>query len=78
MRFVRCEAAARKTSDADECEYSSRKWCSTSHTVVEADAVGELDLVERVGEQPLLVVGPPRARELVLVEDPEAHPWPRW
>ena len=25
-------AAARKTSGADECEYSSRKWCSTSHT----------------------------------------------
>ena len=32
MRFVRCEAAARKTSGALECEYSSRKWCSTSHT----------------------------------------------
>ncbi len=31
-----------------ECEYSSRKWCSTSHTYVEAELVGELDLVERV------------------------------
>ena len=29
---VRWLAAARKTSGADECEYSSRKWCSTSHT----------------------------------------------
>ena len=24
-------AAARNTSGAEECEYSSRKWCSTSH-----------------------------------------------
>ena len=28
--LVRCDAAARNTSGADECEYSSRKWCSTS------------------------------------------------
>src|SRR4029077_5501300 len=26
------EQAARKTSGAEECEYSSRKWCSTSQT----------------------------------------------
>ena len=32
MRVVRWLAAARKTSGAEECEYSSRKWCSTSHT----------------------------------------------
>ena len=32
MFFVRCDAAARNTSGALECEYSSRKWCSTSHT----------------------------------------------
>ena len=32
MRWVRAAAAARKTSGADECEYSSRKWCSTSQT----------------------------------------------
>ena len=32
MRFVRCEQAARNTSGAQECEYSSRKWCSTSQT----------------------------------------------
>ena len=31
MWRVRWEAAARKTSGAEECEYSSRKWCSTSH-----------------------------------------------
>ena len=32
MRFVRCDAAARNTSGALEWLYSSRKWCSTSHT----------------------------------------------
>jgi hypothetical protein len=32
MRDVRWLHAARNTSGADECEYSSRKWCSTSHT----------------------------------------------
>ena len=40
---------------------------------VEADAVGELDLVERVAHEPLLAVVAPRPRDLVLVEDPEAH-----
>ncbi len=32
MRSVRAAAAARNTSGAEECEYSSRKWCSTSQT----------------------------------------------
>ncbi len=32
IRCVRAAAAARNTSGADECEYSSRKWCSTSQT----------------------------------------------
>ena len=32
MFLVRWLAAARNTSGALECEYSSRKWCSTSHT----------------------------------------------
>ena len=32
MRLVRWLAAARKTSGAEEWLYSSRKWCSTSHT----------------------------------------------
>jgi hypothetical protein len=31
IRDVRWLAAARNTSGADECEYSSRKWCSTTH-----------------------------------------------
>ena len=29
MRWL---AAAKNTSGAEECEYSSRKWCSTSQT----------------------------------------------
>ena len=40
---------------------------------VEADAVGELDLLEGVLDEPLLAVVAPRAGDLVLVEDPEAH-----
>ena len=32
IREVRCEAAPRNTSGADEWLYSSRKWCSTSQT----------------------------------------------
>ena len=31
MFFVLWLAAARNTSGADECEYSSMKWCSTTH-----------------------------------------------
>ena len=42
--------------------------------VVDAEPVGQLDLLQRVLEQPVLVVRPPRPRELVLVEDPESHP----
>ena len=46
---VRCEAAAEEdVGRADECEYSSRKWCSTSQTTSKPTPVGELDLLERV------------------------------
>src|SRR4029453_13509669 len=41
--------------------------------VVDAQPVGELDLLERVVNQALLVVGLPRPWQLVLVEDPELH-----
>ena len=42
--------------------------------VVVAEPVGELDLVEGVGEQPLLVdLESLRARHLVLVEEAEPH-----
>ena len=41
--------------------------------VVEAEPVGEFDLVECLVEQAILVVVAPRLGELVLVEDPELH-----
>ncbi len=44
--------------------------------VVDPQAVGQLDLLHRVGEQPLLVAGRPGSWELVLVEDPETSWWP--
>ena len=44
--------------------------------VVEAQAVGELHLLEGVLEQAVLVVGLPRAGQLVLVEDAELHEVP--
>src|SRR3954469_17231017 len=42
--------------------------------VVEAHAVGQLDLLESVAQQLLVRAVLPRPRHLVLVEDPEAHP----
>src|SRR5439155_5978786 len=41
--------------------------------VVDPDLVRELDLLERVGQELLLGALGPRARQLVLVEDPESH-----
>ncbi len=41
--------------------------------VVDAELVGELDLVERFLEEALLRALGPRPRKLVLVEDPELH-----
>ena len=41
--------------------------------VVVAQPVGQLDLIERVLEEPVLAVRGPRPRKLVLVEDPESH-----
>ena len=40
---------------------------------VEAEAVGELDLLERLGEHAPVVAVVPRTRNLMLVEDPEFH-----
>ena len=68
---VRWLAAARNTSGAEEWEYSSRKWCSTSHTYWMPEAVGQLDLVEGVGDELVLAALVPGPRELVLVEDAE-------
>ena len=65
--------AARNTSGADEWLYSSRKWCSTSHTYWMPSRVGELDLIECVLDERLLARGVPRPAHLVLVEDAELH-----
>ena len=41
--------------------------------VIDAEPVGEFDLVERVLEQPVLVAVVPRPRQLMLVENAEFH-----
>ncbi len=41
--------------------------------VLDAEPVGELDLLERVLDQGLLARGVPRAAHLMLVEDAELH-----
>ena len=41
--------------------------------MVDAQSVGQLDLIEGVLEQPVLGAVVPGAGELVLVEDPEFH-----
>ena len=46
--------------------------------VVEAETVGDLDLLQRVVEQLLLGALVPGARELVLVEQPESHVASSW
>src|SRR5271166_4307633 len=40
---------------------------------IDADAVGELNLIERLAEQFQFVAVVPGTRQLVLVEDSEAH-----
>ena len=70
MRWLQ---AARNTSGAEEWLYSSRKWCSTSHTYWMPEPVGELDLLERVLDERLLAGVVPRPAHLVLVEDAELH-----
>ena len=46
--------------------------------VVDAEPVTQLDLVEGVLEELELAAFPPQARQLVLVEDAEAHAWSPW
>ena len=40
---------------------------------VETEAVGQLDLLQRLAEHPLLVAVGPRTRHLMLEEQPELH-----
>ena len=44
---------------------------------VEAEPIGELDLLQRLGEHALLVAVRPGTRHLVLEEQPELHCGPR-
>jgi len=44
--------------------------------VIDADPVGEFDLLKRVAIEPLLGVFFPRLRQLVLIEKPELHRLP--
>ena len=41
--------------------------------VVDAEPVGEFNLIERLLKQPVLIALVPRARQLVLVENAEFH-----
>ena len=50
MRRVCAAMAVRKSSGAEEWEYSSRKWCSTAQARLEAELVGQPRLLERVLE----------------------------
>ena len=70
---MRCDAAARNTSGALECEYSSRKWCSTSHTQSKPSRSASSICSSASLEQLELVVLAPRTGHLVLVEHPELH-----
>ena len=73
MFFVRWLAAPRNTSGAELWRVLLEEVVLDLPRVVVAEPVGELDLVEAVLEQLVLAVVGPRARELVLVEDPEPH-----
>src|SRR5260370_19507930 len=42
-------------------------------SVIDAEFVGEFDLIERLLEQPALLALVPRPRQLMLVEKPEFH-----
>src|SRR5579884_1855304 len=72
MRAVRWLAAPRNTSGALEWEYSSRKWCSTSHTK-SMPRESASSTCSGVLQQAVLRLGVPGAGELVLVEDAELH-----
>ena len=59
IRSVRAAQADRNTSGAEQCEYSSKKWCSTAQAHVDADLIGDLHLLQGLGEEPLFGVGGP-------------------
>ena len=72
IRFVRCEQAARNTSGAEECEYSSRKWCSTSQTY-SMPSRSASSTWSSASSSRRSAPRVPRPRHLMLVEQAELH-----
>ena len=66
-------AAARNTSGAEEWLYSSRKWCSTSHTYWMPSRSASSTCSSASWMSVVLGVVVPRPADLVLVEDAELH-----
>jgi hypothetical protein len=64
--------AVRKTSGAEQCEYSSRKWCSTAQTVSKPTS-SATRLLERLVVDPRLTTAVERPRDRELEEDAELH-----
>ncbi len=71
--LVRCEQAARKISGRRGVRIFLEEMVLDFPGVVDAELVGEFDLVERLLEQPVFVALVPRPRQLVLVENAEFH-----
>src|SRR3982074_277 len=73
MFLVRCEQAARNILGRRGMRIFLEKMVLDFPGVVDAELVGELDLIERLLKQPVLVTLVPRPRQLVLVENAEFH-----
>src|SRR2546421_5802904 len=78
MRLVRAAMKGSTTSEAERCEYSSRKWCSTDHTYLKPLAVrglGQLDLAQQARVLGAAGIGLDLlARDVRLDEEAELHP----
>ncbi len=64
---------ARKISGAEECAILLEKMMFDQPHVIDADLVGQFDLIQRFLEAVVLGIRPPRAGQLMLVEDPKLH-----
>ena len=73
MCLVRCDTAARKTSGALECAVLLEEVVLDLPDGVDAERVGRGALLERVLQQRVLGVLVPGTRQLMLVEETEAH-----
>ena len=65
--------AVRNSSGAEQCEYSSRKWCSTAHTVSKPSSSASRTCSSAFSYTVRSTPGRERPRHRQLVEDPEAH-----